>query len=243
MSAPKKLPQTEAIFETLHDLNRRADRSRRVQRMSLDAKASVKVGLYSRGGRSWVRVQAADHDFKPDAKLTPFGILMPREQELYLYFTLSKVTSDFMVDMVELWWASVQGRFEEVRTLVINQDNGPENGSRRTQFIKRMVAFARRERLRVRLAYNTAYHSKYNPIERCWGVLEQHWSGGLLDSVPAILRFAESMTWCGKHPLVELITKSYCNGVRLKPREMNELERQLKRLPGLEKWFVSIPYS
>jgi hypothetical protein len=49
------------------------------------------------------------------------------------------------------------------------------------------------------------------------------------------------MTWNGKHPLVQLITKSYQKGVRLSPQEMVELENQIERLPGLEKWFVDIP--
>ena len=53
----------------------------------------------------------------------------------------------------------------------------------RSQFLKRIVAFARKYRLVVQLAYYPPYHSKYNPIERCWGVLEMHWNGSLLDSV------------------------------------------------------------
>ncbi|WP_419606290.1 ISAzo13-like element transposase-related protein, partial [Thiolapillus sp.] len=35
----------------------------------------------------------------------------------------------------------------------------------------------------MRLAYYPPYHSKYNPVERLWGVLENHWRGELLDSV------------------------------------------------------------
>ena len=62
-----------------------------------------------------------------------------------------------------------------------------------------------------------------------------------LDSVEATVRFAESMTWNGKHPLVQLITRSYQKGVRLSAKEMKELEKQIERLPGLEKWFVDIP--
>jgi transposase len=27
--------------------------------------------------------------------------------------------------------------------------------------------------------YYPPYHSKYNLIERCWGILEQHWNGTL----------------------------------------------------------------
>lgn len=61
-----------------------------------------------------------------------------------------------------------------MRTLVINLDNGPECHSRRSQFLKRVVALARKYRLVVQLAYYPPYHSKYNPIERCWGILEMH---------------------------------------------------------------------
>ncbi|MCP4447039.1 MAG: ISAzo13 family transposase, partial [Myxococcales bacterium] len=49
--------------------------------------------------------------------------------------------------------------------------NGPENSGRRTQFLNRMVSFADRYQLNIRLAYYAPHHSKYNPVERCWGVL------------------------------------------------------------------------
>ncbi len=81
---------------------------------------------------------------------------------------------DFIVDCLEQWWSSVRERFAHIRTLVINQDNGPENHSRRTQFLKRIVEFAHKYHLNIRLAYYPPYYSKYNPIERTWGVLEKH---------------------------------------------------------------------
>ena len=209
--------------------------------MSIDTKATVKIGLFSRGGQSWVKVAANDHDFAPDATLTPFGILLPQRNDLFLYFARSRVTSDFIVDVLEQWWEGVRGRFPQVRTLLINQDNGPENNSRRTQFLKRIVAFGHASDLEIRLAYYPPYHSKYNPIERCWGVLENHWNGSLLEDIPTALRFAETMTWHGTHPFVQLISKSYRKGVKLTVREMKELEAQVRRLPSLEKWFVDIP--
>jgi hypothetical protein len=237
------LPQTDAIFERLKQENGEADAAEDTLRLSLDAKASVKIGLFSRGGRTWTAVKALDHDFKPDAKLTPFGILLPRQGELSLYFAQSALTSDFIADVLEMWWQGTRGRFPKVRKLLINQDNGPENSSRRTQYVKRLAAFAASSQLEVRLACYPPYHSKYNPIERCWGALEQHWGGSLLDAVPTALRFARTMTWKGKHPLVELVTKSYRKGVRLTKQEMAKLEEQIERLPGLDKWFVSFPPS
>jgi Rhodopirellula transposase DDE domain len=237
----KKVPETDEIFDWLGDVNPAADESDDVLRLSLDAKATVKIGLFSRGGRNWVEVKASDHDFKADATLTLFGILLPRYGDLFLYFSCSALTSDFIVDVLEHCWEGQRHRFPKVRTLLINQDNGPENQSRRTQFMKRMVGFGSTQDIEVRLAYYPPYHSKYNAIERCWGALEQHWNGALLDSIPTALRFAQTMTWKSKHPLVELISKTYDKGVRLTKQEMAALETQIERLPGLEKWFVSIP--
>jgi transposase len=238
---PKKVKQTDAIFDQLKEVNPEADRADDTLRISIDAKATVTIGPFSRRGRSRTKTEAADHDFKPEATLTPFGIFLPEHDDLWLYMARSKVTSDFIVDRLEQWWQEVRLRFLRVKALVINLDNGPENHSRRTQFLKRIVAFARKYDLRVQLAYYPPYHSKYNPIERCWGVLEMHWNGSLLDSIEAAVGFAASMTWKGKHPVVSVVETTYAKGVRLKPEEMKALENEVIRLPSLEKWFVEIP--
>ncbi len=137
----------------------------------------------SRAGARRVHVHAADHDFPPAATLTPVGIFLPTLDELFVYGVTSKVTSDCLVDRLVQWWEAVRERFAHITTLVINVDNGPENHSRRTQFMQRLVAFVQQYQVTVRLAYYPPYHSKYNPIERCWGILEHHWNGSLLDSI------------------------------------------------------------
>jgi transposase len=238
---PKRVKQTDAIFDRLRVVNAEADRADDTLRISIDAKATVNIGPFSRRGRSRTKVMAADHDFKPEATLTPFGIFLPEHDDLWLYMARSKVTSDFIADRLEQWWREVRLRFLRVKTLVINLDNGPENQSRRTQFLKRVVGFARKYGLAVQLAYYPPYHSKYNPVERCWGILEMHWNGSLLDSIEAAVGFAGSMRWAGKHPVVAVVEETYATGVRLKPAEMKELEREVIRLPGLERWFVEIP--
>jgi len=238
---PKRVKQTDAIFEQLKVVNPEADRVEDTLRISIDAKATVHVGPFSRRGRSRTGTKAADHDFKPEATLTPFGIFLPQYDDLWLYMACSKVTSDFIADRLEQWWQEVRLRFLNVKTLVINLDNGPENHSRRTQFLKRIVEFARKFSLVVQLSYYPPYHSKYNPIERCWGILEMHWNGSLLDSIEAVVGFARSMTWEGKHPVVRVVETAYATGVRLKPKEMKALESEVVRLAGLGKWFVKIP--
>jgi Rhodopirellula transposase DDE domain len=217
-----------------------ADAADTMLRISMDAKAIVKVGPFARGGKSRVPTIAADHDFHPDATVTPVGIFLPAWDELFLYGITSKVTSDCLVDCLGRWWEGVHDRFAHITTLVINLDNGPENHSRRTQFMHRMVAFAHHTGLTVRLAYYPPYHSKYNPIERCWGILENHWNGALLDSIDAVIQFATTMTWRGKCPVVALVTATYQTGVKLTKQAMQMVESPIQRLPGLDKWCVDI---
>ncbi len=112
-----------------------------------------------------------------------------------------------------------------------------------TQFMQRLALFVRHYKVTVRLAYYPPYHSKYNPIERCWGILEHHWNGSILDSVDAVLKFAATMTWKGRHPTVELVTTAYKTGVSLSKAAMDLIEAQIVRLPGLQKWFVDITPS
>jgi len=208
--------------------------------MSGDAKAVVKIGDFSRGGKSRVIVKAADHDFKPDEKVIPYGILLPDYDQLYIYLTSSRVTSDFIVDCFEDCWQQIKNQYPEVQTLIIHLDNGPENHSRRTQFMARMVQWSDRSNLNLRLAYYPPYHSKYNPIERVWGVLEQHWNGSLLDCLDAVVGFAKTMTWKGVNPLVKVVKQTYETGKKLTQKAMALLEQRFEREADIAKWFVTI---
>lgn len=242
---------TDAIFDQLAIEHEKVEADPSILRLSLDAKAVVKVGNFSREGKNRVDTQACDHDFKPISAVTPYGIFLPELDELFLYFTTSKVTSDFIVDMLEAWWSENRHRFSFVKTLLINQDNGPENHSRRTQFMKRVVDFAQTHQLNLRLAYYPPYHSKYNPIERTWGILENHWNGNILDEITTVVKFAQTMTWRGVHPVVKLVTETYKTGIKLTKQAMAEVENQIQRMAclvvngkqlDLGKWFVDILY-
>jgi hypothetical protein len=126
----------------------------------MDAKAIVKVGPFARGGKSRVLTKAADHDFHPQARVTPVGILLPASGELFLYAVTSVVLSECLVDRLVDWWESVKERFSHFKTLLINLDNGPESHSRRTQFMQRLVEFVQHYRITIRLAYYPPYPSQ-----------------------------------------------------------------------------------
>lgn len=223
-------------------MNQAADADPTVLRLSLDAKATVLLERFSRGGLSRVTVKALDHDFqdKQTQKVTPFGIYLPETDELFLYLAQSKVTSDFMVDCLIDFWQSKGERFPSVSTLVLNQDNGPENHSRRTQFMQRITQFVDHFDLTVQLAYSPPYHSKYNPIERVWGHLEKHWNGSLLETLDTVVEFIRSFRFKQLQPCLQIVSSLYQTGVKLSQKEMTRLEERFDRLPTLEKWFVRI---
>jgi hypothetical protein len=183
--------------------------------------------------------KALDHDPPAKRKWTPFGILMVASGALMVVFG-SQETSDFWVDALRLWWLQTQGGLGHVGRLVIYLDNGPHNSGARTQFLKRMIEFADWSNLEIRLVYYPPYHSKYNPIERCWSSLEKKWGGSLLNCLKVILQQALRMTWNGMHPVVKRLHGEYPGGVRLSRKEMKPYEARLQRSKTLPKYDITI---
>jgi len=236
----KKIPETDAIFEEVHRINNEADEDPKKLRISLDTKAVVKVGEFARGGRSRQSQEANDHDFNPVEKVTPFGIFLPASKESFVWMATSKVTADFMVDRLDEIFHELQKRCPQLETLVINADNGPESSGRRKQWLKRLVKFSDKHNVKIQLAYYPPYHSKYNPVERFWGVLENHWAGEILSDIQKLVGLARSMTYSGIPPIVRTIRKAYPKGVTVSPEEMETYESKMDRKKDLENWFIQI---
>jgi transposase len=180
-----------------------------------------------------------DHDPPAKEKLVPFGILMLATEALTVLFG-SAETSDAWVDALQMWWLQVRANLGHVKRLVIYLDNGPKNSGRRTQFLKRMVQFADWSGLEIRLVYYPPYHSKYNPIERCWSALEKKWNGVLLSCLKVVLQCALRMKWKGRHPTVKRLDGEYPDGVRVAAKEMKEYEARLERSAALPKYDITI---
>jgi len=140
-----------------------------------------------------------------------------------------------------VWWYGLtvqeQGAIEQIQ---LKMDNGPESNGMRTQFLHRMVPLVDTIGKPFQLLYYPPYHSKYNPIERCWGLLELHWNGTPLRSDDTMLEGAQSMTWKGLKPVVDLSRKVYAKGVTLSKTAMQAVEARLERNPLLRKWDILI---
>jgi hypothetical protein len=167
------------------------------------------------------------------------GILTLTTGALFIIFGMQE-TSDFWVDGLKLWWQQVKDGWPSIRRLVIYLDNGPNNSGSRTQFLKRMIEFSDWSGLEIRLVYYPPYHSKYNPIERCWSSLEQKWGGALLNCLKVILQQALRMTWRGQHPTLKRLHGEYPDGVRLSKKDMKPYEARLERSKSLSKYDIVI---
>ena len=163
----KTCPEANTIFGNRQKVHAQAARDLETLRISFDTKAKMKVGAFSRGGVGCGQqpVAASDHDMHPEAILLPGGILEVDAGQLNLIFGTSRDMSDFVADCLQQWWTERQVAYPNVRRLQIDLDNGPEIGSSRTQFMKRLVEFSDQHQLTLELAYYPPYHSKYNRIE------------------------------------------------------------------------------
>jgi Rhodopirellula transposase DDE domain len=209
--------------------------------LSIDCKATVLIGELARGGLTRGDHQAWDHDLGCKEKYIPCGIVDEDTGQLSIMFGSSYKTSDFIVDALEARWEAVAASEKAaVALLQIKMDNGSESNGVRTQFLHRMVQFADHIAKPIQLLYYPPYHSKYNPIERCWGILELHWNGTKLINVETMLEWAKSMTWKGIQPMVELSRQVYQKGISLGKRTMREIEKRLERHPQLPKWDILI---
>ncbi len=103
-----------------------------------------------------------------------------------------------------------------------------------------MVEFSQEKGVAIQLAYYPPYHSKYNPVERLWGVLENHWRGEILETTQKALGLARSMTYKSIKPSVKMVKKVYKAGISIAKKEMQLIESKLTRKEGLEKWFITI---
>lgn len=67
----KKIPEVDEIFENVWKANKESNENPKSLRISIDAKAKLNIGNFSRGGKSRdVKAKkAGDHDMNPITKL------------------------------------------------------------------------------------------------------------------------------------------------------------------------------
>ena len=222
-----KDPKTDEIFENINATKEFIDSSKNVVAViSIDDKARKKIGNLSDNGYSWFKREALDHDTHFNCSVNPFGILDLKTNEPFVYCTKESSTADFKVDCIEKYLKQ-KIEMQNIKRLIIFLDNGPENSSRRTTWIKGLINLAVKYNITIELTYYPPYHSKYNMIERYWARLQMSWNGLIIDTVEKLINVINKVTWKGIKSTAILIEKEYKKGIKIDKYEILKLEKNM----------------
>ena len=104
------------------------------------------------------------------------------------------------------------------------------------------MQLAKKIGIKIRLIYYPPYHSKYNPIERCWAALEKYWNGTILDSVETTVKWAANMKWKGVSPIVHLVNKNYEKKIKVSREELKQYQTFWIPSQTLPKWDITVSH-
>ena len=236
-----KIPETDAIFENVNEIKEFIPLSGDdVAVISIDDKNRKKIGNISDNGYSWFNRRALDHDTNFNCTIVPFGILDLKTNETFVYCSKRSSTANFKTDCIDDYLMKKKELFN-IKRLIIFLDNGPENSSIRTLWIKRLIDLAKKYNISIELVYYPSYHSKYNSIERYWARLQLSWSGLIINTTDKLIETINKVTWKEVKTVATLVTKEYKKGISIDKNDIKTLEKKhVYREEGIEKWSLVI---
>src|SRR5207253_4705590 len=126
----------------------------------------------------------------------PCGIVDAERGALTITFGSSSKPSDCIVETIAAKWAALHEQEQaDTRLLQLTMDNGPESSGRRTPLLSRMVPLADGINKPMQRRYCRPSHSKYHPIERCWGLVELPWHGAQVVDWEGVLVWVRLWCW------------------------------------------------
>lgn len=240
-----KIPETDAIFENVNDCLEAIDiNNDEIATISIDDKATKKIGKFSDNGMTWINTKALDHDTIFKHAIKPFGILDLKTNEVFVTCTPYCSTAEFKVDCIENYIIQKKKKCK-LRKLVIFLDNGPENSSRRRLWLKQLKNLSIKYNIVIQSVYYPPYCSKYNKIERVWARVQIEWRRITMDSLEILLDSLNKITWINRKIKGFLSMKEYEKGKKISDYEMEtKINPHIIREEGLEKWSLVItPYA
>ena len=231
-----KVPETDAIFENVSDVLESIDvNDKSTAVISIDDKATKKIGKLSDNGKTWLDIKALDHNTIFDYSIKPFGILDLKTNETFITCTPYSSTAEFKVDCIEKY---IMYKNEEypLKKLTIFLDNGPENSSRRKLWLKKLTNLSIKYNIVIELVYYPSYHSKYNKIERYWARLQMVWNKIIIDNLDLLVNTINKTSWKEIYSKAVLSKKKYETGIQVSDYDIEtNIKTHIIREQGLEK--------
>lgn len=240
-----KVPETDKIFENVNnEMESALETGDDTSVISIDDKATKKIGNISDNGKTWLDIEALDHDTIFDYSMKPFGILDLKTNETFVTCTPYSSTAEFKAKCIENYIIERNKKVKQ-KKLIIFLDNGPENSGRRRLWLKKLAELSVKYDIVIDLVYYPPYHSKYNKIERFWARLQMFWNKIIIDTTDKLLDTLNKVTWESVKCKGYLSFKHYQKGIKVTDYDMdNNVNPHIIREEGLEKWSIIItPWS
>lgn len=198
---------------------RRLAQAQGAPQLCVDTKKKERLGSLQRPGTcdGTAAQRVFDHDDPSLATATvvPHGVYDPVANEGFLTLGNSRETGDFVCDAIALAWEShFAARYPNATEVFLTFDAGGANAARSWRFKEDLVALSRRLGLRLRVAHDPPYPSKWHPIEhRLFSQVERSLRGQILDTPDTVLRAVQrTTTKTGLRVVARLLDKVYKTG-------------------------------
>lgn len=237
----KRIEETNEIFNNINDVKESIKASNdTVAAISIDDKATKKLGKISDNGKTILDIKALDHDTIINGSLKPFGILDIKTNKTFVTCTEYCSTADFKIDCIDEY-LNYKTKEHSLRKLYILLDNGPENSGRRKLWLKCLCKLAKKYNIVIELAYYPPYCSKYNLIERYWARLQMFWNKIIIETKEELINVINKCTWNNVKTTAKINEKEYTKGKDVSYFEMEEIEeKQIIRDEKIKNWSIVI---
>src|SRR5271165_170899 len=200
--------------------------------ISVDTKKKENVGNFAQGGQEWEpqgeprKVKTHDFRTKDEAKVNPYGVYDPIQDQGWVNVGISHDTAQFAVASIRGWWRKLgRERYPTADQLLITADAGGSNGYRTRLWKVELQKLANELGLTIRVCHFPPGTSKWNKIEhRLFSFISKNWRGRPLDSLATIVNLiAHTTTKTGLYVEAVLDSNVYDTGIKVSAANMTLL--------------------
>jgi transposase len=239
-------PDRDAQFQFIYRQVKRLQRHGQPV-ISVDTKKKENVGNFAQGGQEWEpqgeprKVKTHDFRTKDEAKVNPYGVYDPIQDQGWVNVGISHDTAQFAVASIRGWWRKLgQQRYPTAEQLLITADAGGSNGYRTRLWKVELQQLATELGLTIQVCHFPPGTSKWNKIEhRLFSFISKNWRGRPLDSLATVVNLISSTkTQTGLAVEASLDYTTYEKGIKVSDEQMEQLNLKRDRFHG--EWNYSL---
>jgi len=243
LSHPDRDAQFEYINEQVKAFQRRGQPV-----VSVDAKKKELIGDFANEGCEYQPkgkpepVRTYDFEDKELGKGIPYGVYDQTANCGWVSVGIDHNTAQFAVETLRRWWLKMGSKaYPQAADLLVTADGGGSNGSRCRLWKVELQRLADETGLSITVCHLPPGTSKWNKIEhRLFCHITENWRGRPLISHEVIVNLiANTTTQTGLYVQAELDSGKYETGIKVTPKQMEQLNIHPARFHGKD-WNYTI---